>query len=198
MKKDASLKGQLKENTVFKIFSDWLKENERQFKHKPVFLKKSRTYVEYMFEGINPMITFILRKSSSIDVLVTYEEEVFDQLLYIQLVDEGFDDNGFFCKLCEPSKHQFYKTREELLSKHTFEYLLDWANENLIESNILRLVEIGVFSKVDNDYVPGMRYAQIINRYKANSVNSYLLKLKPIHKLDLCHNFPVVIKGEMN
>ena len=198
MKKAASIKDQLKEKTVFRIFSDWLKENERQFKHKPVFLKKSRTYIEYMFEGINPMITFILRKSCSIDVLVTYEEEVFDQLLYIQLVDEGFNDKGFFCKLCEPSKHQFYKTREELLSKHTFDSLLDWANKYLIASNILRLVEIGFFSKVDNAYVPGMRYAQIISRDKADSVNSYLLKIKPNHKLDFCHVFPVVIKGEMN
>lgn len=39
--------------------------------------------------------------------------------------------DGYYCGLCVPQERRFFATREELLTRHSFDALLEWVNEEL-------------------------------------------------------------------
>ena len=175
-------------SNIFKIFSGWLEQNKERFNHKPILLKKTKKYVGYLFENINPMLQLIIRYNDDIYISVEYNEENYDMICSIDTSVTKNQDGFYYCSLCESESEpaKLYKRKEDLLAEHSFEVLLEWVNEKFIPANIIRLYEHRVYDDEQKTYVLGATAAEIINKEKAK------LEDNTSDSKILTHDFPVI------
>jgi hypothetical protein len=89
----------------------------------------------FRFSGVTPRIQFVVRKYGMMEIWVRYKR-VIDILTDFDVAERRASGGRYYCDLCV--KEEMFPTREALWENH-FEFLLQWANENLNESQWLCL-----------------------------------------------------------
>lgn len=125
----------MSKNFVLKTFDQWFVKNRSRFKYKPVLIKSRKDYFLLQFKNIAQELTCTISEDG-VAIWVTYKGREWDALINIDTCQPRRTPSGhYYCNLCEPKeKRIIYSSREELLSKHLFEPLLAWINENFAPS----------------------------------------------------------------
>lgn len=116
-----------------KTLTGWLKRNRKRFSHPPCLIRRRNHSLTFRFTGVTPRIQFVIRKAGMMEIWVRYKR-VNDILTDFDVVERRASDGRYHCDLC--LKEGKFPTREALWENH-FEFMLQWANENLQESQWL-------------------------------------------------------------
>lgn len=118
---------------IQKVFGRWLSRNRPHFRFQPIIVKVRRKHLRLRFAGISQKVSCTITKSGVV-VSVSHHGEFWDIVADFDAVLERRSPEGYYCDLCMPQERRFFATREELLTRHSFDALLEWVNEELSES----------------------------------------------------------------
>ena len=125
-----------------RTFDNWLKQNRKTFSHPPQLFLRRRDYVEYSFQGINPAIRLSIKPIGFIEVWVDYQGTAWDILADFDVHARRTSAGAYYCQLCDEESRVLYPSREDLWMDHSFKPLLEWSQENLIDTNRLCITGI--------------------------------------------------------
>jgi hypothetical protein len=123
-----------------KTFDYWLKHNRRHFHYPPQLLRHFRDRSIYLFHGTNPAIQLYINSRGSVEIWINYKGFFWDIIADFDVYERRTPAGTYFCDLCDKDGQIFYPTRQDLWINHSFKPLLEWALENLIDSNRLYLL----------------------------------------------------------
>lgn len=136
----------MKERVIRRNFSQvkkWLKQNAGRFDHQPLMARAIADRLpEFTFEGVNQGIKVVFGNYGNIEIGMIYASECWDFIAEYDVYPIKNPVKGYFCKECneyDPAAVKYYPTLEELLAAHSFEPMLEWANEKLTKDHRIRL-----------------------------------------------------------
>lgn len=116
---------------IQKAFGPWLSLNRSRFRFQPVIVKRRKNFIRLRFAGVSQKIGCVITRHCA-DIYVSHKGECWDILTDFG-VSEKKSPSGYYCGLCVPHERRYFATREELLTEHCFDGLLEWLNEELSE-----------------------------------------------------------------
>jgi len=125
-----------------RTFDYWLKHNRKYFSHPPQLFLQRRDYVLYSFQGINPAIRLSIKPVGFIEVWVYYQGTAWDILTDFDVHARRTSAGDYYCQLCDEESRVLYPSREDLWMDHSFKSLLEWSQENLVDTNRLCITGI--------------------------------------------------------
>ena len=125
-----------------RTFDYWLKHNRKIFNHPPQLFLRRRDYVLYLFQGINPAIRLSIKNYGYIELWVYYQGTAWDILTDFDVHARRTSTGAYYCHLCDEDSRVLYPSREDLWVDHSFKSLLEWSQENFIDTNSLCITGI--------------------------------------------------------
>lgn len=125
-----------------RIFDYWLKQNRKYFNHSPQLDLRRKDYVLYSFQGINPAIRLSIKPVGFIEVWVYYHGTAWDILADFDVHARRTSTGTCYCHLCDEDSRLLYHSMEDLWVDHSFKSLLEWSQENLVDTNRLCITGI--------------------------------------------------------
>jgi len=160
-----------------RTFDYWLKQNRRYFSHTPQLLIRRRDCVEYSFQGINPAVRLSIKPVGFIEVWVYYQGTAWDILTDFDVHARRTSTGAYYCHLCDEGSRVLYHSRQDLWIDHSFKPLLEWSQENLVDTN--RLCITGI----EEHYTSAILLPQVEIEARQDTIE------------DLCAVLPVVMHG---
>lgn len=130
-------------------FDAWLGCNRHCFTHPPCDIAADAEHRKFHFTGIHRSISARVSLCGEIVIAVDHEGSCWDLIAVFDACAPipADDGDGYVCGECEQDARVRFDTREELWAAHTFDPLLDWANEHFTdESNLWLFGEKGRWS----------------------------------------------------
>jgi len=129
------------DNSNMRYFSSWLKKNNHRFNYPLKITKRGRYFIELRFTGIIPDIRIVLWPDST-DVVIYYstDREYFDMLVSYDFGVQRLGPKQYCCECCmedRPGEYEVYASPQELVFEHNYEFILDWANRYIKDTNYL-------------------------------------------------------------
>jgi len=121
---------------MLKNFKQWLKQNRQRFNHPPFITMVNRRGFSISFTGFDPRISCHVSAIGFVEIVVHYESQLIDIIAEYDVIPRKDSHGRYFCKLCrmEDPSSATYASRSELVATHTWELLLEWANDNAPKS----------------------------------------------------------------
>ena len=160
-----------------RTFDYWLRQNRKYFSHPPKLLLRRRDYVEYSFQGVNPAIRLSIKNYGYIELWVYYQGTAWDILTDFDVHERKTSTGAYYCHLCDEDSRVFYHSREDLWVDHSFKSLLEWSQENFIDT--MRLCITGI----EDHYTSATLVPKVEIEARQDTIE------------DLCAVLPVVIHG---
>ena len=123
-----------------KAFDHWLSRNRGLFQHPPVIIKNGNNCFTMCFKGINSTIGCIIT-SYDYSISVDYKGDCWDLIDSNYVSEQQTPSGEYFCKECEPGHQILFPTRSALWEDHIFNPIMEWANNNLLETKWLCLFQ---------------------------------------------------------
>lgn len=125
-----------------RTFDYWLKQNRKSFSHTPQLFLRRRDYVEYSIQGINPAVRLSIKPVGFIEVWVYHQGTAWDILTDFDVHARRTSTGAYYCHLCDEGSRVLYHSMEDLWVDHSFKALLEWSQENPIDTNRLCITGI--------------------------------------------------------
>lgn len=127
--------------SIIPCFCKWLNENKERFLIKPEITHINENNVELIFSAIPDILTaeLYLQGNNYMGIRIAAEKNgvIWDWILdYDSSIDEV--EGGYVCYFCEGEK-TIYSTLEKFAIEHTFEFFLNWCNNNVATAQGLAL-----------------------------------------------------------
>ena len=95
-----------------------------------------------MFHGINTAIRLSINTIGFIELWVYYQGTAWDILTDFDVHDKRTSTGVYYCHLCEENSRVLYYSRADLWIDHSFKPLLEWSQENLIDTMSLCIIGV--------------------------------------------------------
>ena len=130
---------------MLKNFKQWLKQNKKRFTHPPFITNVTRNGFGIRFTGIDPRFCCYVGYSGSAVVWVRYGGQSYDIIMEFDVIPRKDAKGKYHCYLCriEDPTSATYASRTDLVTKHTWEPLLEWINENTTASKVVCVYGMG-------------------------------------------------------
>jgi hypothetical protein len=122
-------------------FGKWYKRNKKRFRYQPLFSKKHWNHINFTFQGISPRLHCTIDYSGA-TIWVMKGREVWDILAEFGTYTGRTVWGDYYCDGCFPENREFFSSKQALWEKHCFEQLLEWINDNLVESRWVALFQV--------------------------------------------------------
>ena len=132
-------------NSNQSLFKKWLRENRSSF---PLKLKLAKSYQKSDLYLIKSIPNFRITISEAVlSVGVFHKAQFVDYLLDLEVYVKQNSKGRYYCEWCKDVEHRndSYKTKEELLIKHTFKPFLRWYTQKVKDKNWLVMKKDGDF-----------------------------------------------------
>jgi hypothetical protein len=131
----------MKKTNLKTTFGKWYKQNRKRFNFQPVFGKKHWNHINFTFQGLSPKLLFTLDYSGA-NIFVMNHKEVWDILIEFSTYPARTAWGQYYCHQCLPEYREFFPSRQSLWEKHCFELLLEWVNDDQLESKWIGLFHV--------------------------------------------------------
>jgi len=126
---------------INRAFDKWYKRNKKRFKYRAIFIKKHWNHIELKFEGVTPRLACSITQTGA-DIWVMHHKEVWDALTDFGTYTGRTAWGDYYCDLCPAENRNLFSSKQALWENHCFEQLLEWINDNLVESRWVALFQI--------------------------------------------------------
>ena len=123
-------------------FGKWYKRHQKRFRYPPLFSKRHWDRIEFVFQGISPRLDCTIDQTGA-TIWVMHHKEVWDILAEFGTYTGRTVWGDYCCDLCPPENREFFSSKQALWENHCFEQLLEWINDDLVESRWVALFQIG-------------------------------------------------------
>ncbi len=110
-----------------KIFISWFSENRSRFVIEPTITKPKNGCLKMTFPGVASEIRVSVY-GYGIAVSVDPHGDCWDILKDFDIAPRRNSAGDYYCDMCLPEFKKFYRSRKELLAKHSFEPFMEWIN----------------------------------------------------------------------
>lgn len=122
-------------------FGKWYKRNKKRFRNQPILIKKHWNRIEFKFQGLSPRLVCSINQTGA-TIWVMHHKEVWDILAEFDTYTGRTAWGDYYCDGCPPENCDFFSSKQALWEKHCFEQLLEWINDNLVESRWVALFQV--------------------------------------------------------